>query len=133
MSHARLTGERSGDIPATGKPYVTAASNARVTADQTAGLPDRVGSGIRDLVDEYERRETIEAKLAHDADKLELVIQSREYQTQGGYDTSDWLLNSVNSLKTPIARHVAALVRKVPPDQWWRAFREVEKRHSPES
>jgi putative hydrolase of HD superfamily len=81
---------RVGDIPAVGRPYVTAASNARVTADQPAGFPADLHDAIRDLVAEYEQRESVEARIAHDADKLELVLQSREYEVQGRYDTSCW-------------------------------------------
>lgn len=118
---------RTGDIPAVSRPYVTAASNAQVTADQTARFPDQLASAIRDLVGEYEQRDSIEAQLAHDADKLELVVQSREYQAQGGYDTDDWLRNSLAALKTATARQLAALACRVPPDHWWRLAREASE------
>lgn len=116
---------RTGDVPAVGKPYVTASSNEQVTADQTAGFPNGLASVIRDLVQEYEQRDSIEAQLAHDADKLELVLQSREYEAQGGYDTSDWLQNSVAALKTTTAQQLATLACRVPPDHWWRIARET--------
>jgi putative hydrolase of HD superfamily len=116
---------RVGDIPAVGRPYVTAASNARVTADQTAGFPAGLHDAIRDLVAEYEQRESVEARIAHDADKLELVLQSREYEAQGSYDTSEWLRNSVAGLKTPIAQRLAELACQVPPGHWWEAVRDA--------
>jgi putative hydrolases of HD superfamily len=113
---------RTGDIPAVGKQYLTAASNEQVTADQTAGFPGTLASAVRDLVNEYELRQSIEAQLAHDADKLELVLQSREYQAQGGYDTADWLHNSLAALKTTAAQQLAAAACQVPPDTGGRLF-----------
>jgi putative hydrolases of HD superfamily len=116
---------RVGDVPHVGKPYVQTASNSRVTADQTAGFPGQLHDAIRELVDEYERRETIEARIAHDADKLELVLQSREYQVDGGYDTSEWLTNSVAGLKTSAARRLAELACRVAPGHWWQVVRDL--------
>jgi putative hydrolase of HD superfamily len=37
------------------------------------------GQAIRELVEEYEARRSLEARLAKDADKLECLIQAREY------------------------------------------------------
>lgn len=110
---------RIGDIPAIGKPYVRPASNEHVTDHQTTGFPGALRGAMVDLVEEYEKRESIESQLAHDADKLELVLQSREYQAQAGYDTKDWLEHSIAELKTPAARRLADLARHVSPDNWW--------------
>jgi putative hydrolases of HD superfamily len=77
---------RIGDVPSVGKGYVVTAPNAEVTADQVAGFPAEVGRAVQELVDEYEARATQEAQLAKDADKLECLIQAREYQAQGHED-----------------------------------------------
>src|SRR5262245_61837304 len=50
---------RTGDIPWAGKPYVQMDSPAKITADQTAALPDAVGETVRSAVAEYEARETL--------------------------------------------------------------------------
>lgn len=49
-----------------------------ITADQTAALPSTSGDMVRAAVDEYETRQTIEAKCAKDADKLEMLFQAVE-------------------------------------------------------
>lgn len=116
---------RTGDIEAIGKRYLTSTSPQRITADQTSGFPTALGTGMNDLVEEYEARETREAQLAHDADKLELVLQAREYEAQGGYDTSAWRENSLDGLTSQTARRLAEVACQVPPDQWWQAFREI--------
>ncbi len=84
-------------------------------------------------MDEHEQRESAEAQIAHDADKLELVLQSREYHVQGGYDTSEWLRNSVEGLKTPFARQLAELACRVSPERWWKAVRDLHRDDRPAS
>ena len=42
------------------------------------------GQGIREVWQEYEDNETLEAKFVHDVDKLELVLQMVEYERKAG-------------------------------------------------
>jgi putative hydrolase of HD superfamily len=95
---------RIGDVPSVGKGYVVTAPNPEVTADQVAGFPASVGEAVRQVVDEYEARETLEAQLAKDADKLECLIQAREYQAQGHEDVPPWIETSAAALRTQSAR-----------------------------
>src|SRR5437764_6617639 len=74
---------RTGDIPHIGRRYLTAADNEAVTADQVARCPPDVAQTIGAIVAEYEQGETIESVVAHDADKLECLIQAVEYREQG--------------------------------------------------
>jgi putative hydrolases of HD superfamily len=115
---------RIGDVPLIGKGYVTTAPNAEVTADQVAGFPAAAGQAVRDLVGEYEARETREARLAKDADKLECLIQAREYQAQGHEDVPPWIETSAAALQSDSARQLAEACQQVPPRQWWKAFAE---------
>lgn len=91
---------RTGDIPHIGRRYLTATDNESVTADQVAGCPPPVADAIRSAVAEYERCETIEAVVAHDADKLECLIQAVEYREQGCGSVQQWIDNSKAKLKT---------------------------------
>jgi putative hydrolases of HD superfamily len=111
---------RVGDIPLIGKPYVTPAANEQVTADQTEGFPEAPRTLLRELVAEYEGRTTREAELARDADKLECLLQAREYQAQGHTDVPAWIESSVAALRTDAAKELAALAQEVPPSRWWR-------------
>jgi putative hydrolase of HD superfamily len=95
---------RIGDVPSVGKAYVVTAPNPEVTADQVADFPAEVGQAVRELVDEYEAHETVEAQLAKDADKLECLIQAREYQAQGHEDVPPWIETSAAALRTQSAR-----------------------------
>lgn len=71
---------RIGDVPAVGRAYVTTATPEAVTAHQTAGMPADAGKAIQELIAEYEDNQTPEAHLAHDADKIEMLIQAIEYE-----------------------------------------------------
>jgi putative hydrolases of HD superfamily len=113
---------RIGDVPSVGKAYVVTAPNPEVTADQVAGFPAEAGQAVRELVEEYEARQSLEARLAKDADKLECLIQAREYQAQGHEDVPPWIETSAAALQSPSARQLAEACQRVPPRQWWKAF-----------
>lgn len=74
---------RTTDLPHLTKRYVTAAANKQVTEDQVRPLPSGITGVIRGAVAEYEAGETPEARCARDADKLECLLQAREYEDQG--------------------------------------------------
>jgi putative hydrolase of HD superfamily len=101
---------------------VVTAPNPEVTADQVAGFPTAAGQAVRGLVEEYEARQSPEARLAKDADKLECLIQAREYQAQGHEDVPPWIETSAAALQSPSARRLAEVCQQVPPRQWWKAF-----------
>lgn len=113
---------RIGDVPSVGKGYVKTASNPEVTADQVSDFPEKVGRAIRDLVDEYEARQSHEAILARDADKLECLVQAREYEAQGYKDVPPWIETSAAAVKSGTAQSLADTLQKVTPSDWWREF-----------
>jgi putative hydrolases of HD superfamily len=98
---------RTTDLPHLTKRYVTAAANEQVTGDQVRLLPPAIASMIRDAVAEYEAAETLEARCAHDADKLECLLQAREYEDQGHRNVQPWIDSSLASLHTPSAKQLA--------------------------
>ncbi|MBD0746401.1 HD domain-containing protein [Streptomyces sp. CBMA152] len=99
---------RTGDVNYLGKKYSAGAADPRaVTADQTAGMPDVLASALRDLVDEYEAKESPEAVCARDADKLECLLQGIEYRAQGHEHAQRWIDNSRGRLVTDTAIRLA--------------------------
>lgn len=75
---------------------------------------------IRDAVAEFEAYQTPEAVCAHDADKLECLLQAREYQSVGAGDIDAWITSSERSLRTETARRLAGDAKTTPPGVWWR-------------
>jgi 5'-deoxynucleotidase YfbR-like HD superfamily hydrolase len=112
---------RIGDVPSVGRAYVTTAVPEAVTAHQTSGMPDEIGKVFQALTAEYEETETLESKVAHDADKLETLIQAAEYKTQG-YATEPWRDTSVESLRTEFGKQLAQAIIATDPRIWWTAF-----------
>jgi putative hydrolase of HD superfamily len=83
-------------------------------------MPDTVAKVAQQLTAEYEANETIEARLAHDADNLETLLQAAEYEAQG-YDTEPWRETSLAALRTDSGQQLAQAIGSGDP-RWWSAF-----------
>jgi len=118
---------RTGDLDAISRGYVTVHDAEAITTRQIAGLPDDAAKLIAGLVAEYEANETVEAQLAHDADKLELILQADEYADQG-LDTAPWREAALPSLKTDAAKRLAQAITATPPATWYLGHRAAYER-----
>ena len=98
---------RTTDLPHLTKSYVSAAAQRAGHQDQVAPLPPPVAGMISAAVAEYEAAETPEARCARDADKLECLLQAREYQDQGHTNVQPWIDSSLAALTTPSAKQFA--------------------------
>ncbi|MEV7940371.1 HD domain-containing protein [Kitasatospora sp. NPDC088264] len=112
---------RTGDVNHLGKMYAPGADPAAVTADQVGGMPEILASTIRDLVAEYEAKDSPEAVCARDADKLECLIQGVEYKAQGYANAQRWIDNSRGRLTTKTANALADAVLATDSLGWLRA------------
>jgi putative hydrolase of HD superfamily len=78
-----LTEARTGDLPATIKKYFSRealkAADERAAAEMLAGFDENYLEIWRD----YEQRDSLEARLVKAADKLDLLLQAREYEKGG--------------------------------------------------
>lgn len=70
-------------------------------------MPEVLASAVRDLVAEYEAKESPEAICARDADKLECLLQGIEYKAQGYENAQRWIDNSRGRLVTETANRLA--------------------------
>lgn len=111
---------RISDVPSVGRAYVTTAVPEAVTAHQTAGMPEPLATAFQELTAEYEANETLEARVAHDADKIETLLQATEYHAQG-FATEPWQDTSVQSLRTESGKQLAQAIRSGDP-RWWHSF-----------
>lgn len=99
---------RTTDLSHLTKKYVSSLPNEAVTSDQVSRLPEPLAGVITAAVAEYEARETPEARCARDADKLELLLQAREYTDQGHPGLRPFLDSALSALRTEAARQLAA-------------------------
>ncbi|WP_232237643.1 hypothetical protein [Actinoalloteichus fjordicus] len=63
----------------------------------------------------------MESKVAHDADKIETLLQAREYATQG-YATEPWQDTSIQALRTESAKQLAQAITASDARGWWMNF-----------
>lgn len=110
---------RTGDVPSVGKRHVSVESPDRTIVTQTAGLPDGLASSIRSLIGEYEAKESAEARCAKDADKLECLLQAREYQAAGNTQVQPWVDTMLSAVKTESGKRLAEAAVKTSVDSWW--------------
>jgi len=113
---------RTGDIPNVAKAYVTREPDVRVAADQVGGMPPALRDAILGAVGRFAGQDSPEALLAKDADRLECLLQAREYEHQGFRNTRPWMESSMARLRSPAARLLAERALTMPPDEWWKTF-----------
>ncbi|MFD8986099.1 HD family hydrolase [Streptomyces sp. NPDC059564] len=113
---------RIGDIPHIGRRYLKAASNEEITADQLATAHPAVAAGIQAVVADYENGTDPEVVIAHDADKLECLIQAVEYREQGNVNVQNWIDSSLNALKTTSAKSLAEAALTMSSLTWRQTF-----------
>ena len=81
------------------------------------------GTGLRqeglDLWRELEAGQTLEARLAQDADQLDFIANLKEEQDLGNPNAAKWLEHALPRLKTELARELAQAILETDPDTWW--------------
>lgn len=115
---------RVGDLHRVAKRYINVKEGeAKALAEQVTRLPQEMAATICTLCGEYEERDTLEGKIAHDADSLECLVQAREYQERGYTDAEDWVTGCYASLQTEAARRLADACIHTDPREWWQGLK----------
>ena len=107
---------RTSDLNNVSKRY-TKADEARALRDQTQDLP--FGPEVRELVEEFEAQETPEARIARDADQLELLLSLKEQLDRGNRKAEKWVPYVLTRLRTETAKRLAATILETDSDGWW--------------
>ncbi len=84
-------------------------------------IADSVSFGKRMLavLREYKQRETIEAKLAKDADNIEFILSLKEQIDTGNTRAETWMPPALKRLKTSEGQRLAEVIVKTSSDDWW--------------
>ncbi|MFF0221946.1 HD family hydrolase [Streptomyces sp. NPDC004629] len=113
---------RTGDVNHLGKKYTPGEADPEaITADQVAGMPAVLADAVKELVAEYEAKQSAEARCARDADKLECMIQGIEYRDQGYANAQRWIDNSRGRIITKSGQALADAVLATGSLDWLRA------------
>lgn len=112
---------RTGDLNYMNKRY--ASMNEQKAMDDAAeGLS--FGPELKELWAEWSACTTIEAKLAADADQLDMILELRRLQTLGSEQAEDWLFYAHKRLKTEEGKALFNEIIKADPTNWWFEKRE---------
>lgn len=107
---------RTGDLNYVNKKYVKPDINKAVD-DLAETLP--FGEEIRELILEFEKEETLEARLAHDSDQLELILALKEHKDLGNTYAEEWIAFALKRLRTDVARELAETILETDSSLWW--------------
>ncbi len=107
---------RIGDLNTVNKIYVTA-DESKALEDTTSDLP--FGPAITDLMHEFNQNQSAEAKLAHDADQIALILELK-YLSDIGYSPPEtWLPHVLGRIQTKIAKELSNSIMDTHRDDWW--------------
>ena len=107
---------RLGDINYVQKQYVTA-NEKRAVAHMTQGLP--FGQEIERLIDEFNDGQTLEARLARDADQLAFMLDLKALSDMGYTAPQKWAEHVRDRLQTSAGRELADNITQTEWDSWW--------------
>ncbi len=107
---------RTGDHNYVNKRYVTVNEDKAVS-----DLAQKLTSGqeIVSLIDEFNARETLEARLAQDADQVDFILELKRQQDLGNKSAAEWLKYSVKRLITDFAKKLANEILQTDSSDWW--------------
>lgn len=111
-----LPESRIGDLNYLQKHYVTADESAAIK-DFSDDLP--LGKTISDLLAEFNRGESLEARLAGDADQLALIVELKALSDIGFKPPQKWLPYVMDRLKTSAGKTLAQEIVRTDWDEWW--------------
>jgi len=110
---------RTGDMNYVNKKYVEV-DEEKAVRELTTGL--FFGGDIKEIIDEFNRKETKEALIALDADQIALILQLKEYGDLGNKYADEWIKYALQRLNTKEAKELAGKIIKTDSSNWW--FRE---------
>ena len=107
---------RTGDHNYVNKRYVT--------ADETGALSDQVrgltfGPDITALIEEFNALETLEARIARDADQIDLILDLKTELDTGNRRAEAWLSFAQKRLLTENGIRMARAILHAESDAWW--------------
>ncbi len=107
---------RTGDHNYVNKKYVFS-DEEKAMKDQLNGL--EFGDEIMALINEFNTVSSLEARLAKDADQLDLIMELKEQLDLGNSNARDWLFFAEKRLVTETAKKMSAEILKTESSEWW--------------
>ncbi len=107
---------RTGDHNYVNKKYVSV-DEEKAAHDLTAHLP--FGGEMLELIHEFIQQTTLEARLAHDADQLDFLLELKESGDLGNKYAEDWIQAVLKRLQSKEAQNLALEILRTDSNDWW--------------
>ena len=107
---------RTGDHNYVNKKYVKV-NEEKAVLDQTRDLP--FGDDIVSLTHEFNAAATLEARIAKDADQLDLILELKGHQDSGNPNAKEWLVYALKRLCTDSGKALGHEIMASKSDAWW--------------
>ncbi len=107
---------RTGDHNYVNKKYV-AVNEEKAILDQTRDLP--FGKDIVKLTHEFTAANTLEARIAKDADQLDLILELKVQLDSGNPNAKEWLGYALKRLCTDSGKALGREIMASKSDAWW--------------
>ena len=107
---------RTADHNYVNKKYVEV-NEAGALEDQLEGLP--FAGEVKAMVKEFDGCDTIEARLAKDADQLDLILELKSQLDSGNPNAGEWLTYAVQRLTSEEGKAMARQILSSHSTDWW--------------
>lgn len=77
------------------------------------------GNDIKKLIDEFNLRETKEARLVNDADQISFILELKKMEDTGAKGPEKWLPIVLKRVTTDTGRLIAQSIMETHWDDWW--------------
>ena len=111
-----LPESRTGDLNYVQKNYVTADEDKAMN-DAMQNLP--FGHSLTELIREFRDGESMEAKLARDADQLSFILELKALSDIGYDPPEKWLKIILKRLETKTGKKISKSIMNTKWDAWW--------------
>lgn len=120
-----ITEARSGDQNWVHKKYVKVFDN-EIIQSQIKPLPN--SRELLNIISEYNERQTKEAQIAKDADRLDQTLLENEYMWMGNQEAKTWGRTNRTSLFSKSAKSLLREICKQKPSDWWTSSEWTDQR-----
>jgi putative hydrolase of HD superfamily len=111
-----LAEARTGDLNYLNKRYVDVREQEAIR-DMAAALP--YAAEMLELFEEYRAEQTEAARLAHDADQLDLILELKEQSDLGNRYALEWIHFARKRLQTTIGKRMGEQILDTDFNAWW--------------
>lgn len=107
---------RTGDLNYMNKKY-NVTDESKAMEDALKALPFK--EEVENFLNDFWQQDSIEAKLAKDADNLELLLQLKEQKDLGNPYADDWINFTLQRLITKAGKKLSKAILETDSTQWW--------------